>query len=266
MTDHPILFKPEMVCALLDGRKTQTRRILHPQPFIDSMGNFCKPRKQGGHWNFGQHTDGQPCVRNFIDELAIKRGDRLWVKETWRPHSLGETDWNVEISYAADDARIIVHDGEFGANDWQWPKAAEHGNVSPLFMPRWASRITLPVKHINVHRIQDISENDAAAEGAYHGKASGRFADNYVTMAIGGQWFFSARMWFADLWNRINAKPRPVKGSDVWVSHYVSYPWDGEQRTETYRGKPHHIYPNPWVAAYTFDVIKGNIDRIGGAL
>lgn len=271
MTDHPILFKPEMVCAQLDGRKSQTRRILNPQPFIDSMRNFCTPRKQGGHWNWGQHADGRPCVRNFIAELAIKTGDRLWVKETWRAHA-----WHVdcvEIAYLAQRGKvgwseqheqIAYPNSDRNAFKYYAPKGPDFWRPS-IFMPRWASRLSLNVTNVRVEKLQDISEADAVAEGCFKGKASGRVFTNEASMHLGGDEWANARDWYADLWDSINAKPRPVKGDDGKVSYYVSYPWEGEPRTETYRGKPHHIHPNPWVAAYTFDVIKGNIDRIGGA-
>lgn len=280
MTDHTILFKPEMVRALLDGRKTQTRRILNPQP--PEWATFCQQPTMfnafgrwvpSGLWAWSEPEQDPPrALRRWpIDKdgdhywLRPKYSirDRLWVKETWRPHSLGETNWNVEVEYAADGQRIIVNDGEFGDNDWHWPKAAERGNVSPLFMPRWASRITLPVTNVRVERVQDISKQDAIAEGLMKMP----FA-NTIAQEMRCDWGFegdnrhgSAVSAFATLWDSINAKPRPVKGDDGEVSHYVSYPWDGEPCTETYRGKPHHIHPNPWVAAYTFDVIKGNIDR-----
>jgi hypothetical protein len=263
MTDRPILFSAPMIRALLDGRKTQTRRIIKPQPFIDKMGNFCTPREQGGHWNWGQQFDGRPCVRNFVDQqIRMKRGDRLWAKETWRPHSLGETSWDIDVVYAADSARRTINDGDFGDNDWTWPKAADRGNVSSLFMPRWASRITLIVTDVRVERLQDISETDAVAEGCFKGKASGRVFENQAAMHLGGNEWANGRDWFADLWDSINAKPAPVKGEDGKVSHYIGHPWEGEPRTETYRGKPHHISPNPWVAAYTFTVVKQNIDQI----
>lgn len=274
MADHPILFKPEMVCALLDGRKTQTRRIFKPRgfefythPISGDRYNEYRPYRDGS-WDESR-ISGSGSMRAFgwgeclYAYLPHAPGDRFWVKETWRPHSLGETSWNVEFAYAADGYRTIIYDGEFGLgdNDWNWPKAADSGNVSPLFMPRWASRITLTVTDVRVQRIQDIRTQDAIAEGIVRDFSGPVAGWSGVSGVVRGD----ARSAFRDLWDSINAKPRPVKWSDGKVSFYVSYPWDGEPRTETYRGKPHYIHPNPWVAAYTFDVIKGNIDRIGGA-
>jgi len=165
--------------------------------------------------------------------LASIIGYRLWVKETWRPFSIDLAPWDIDVAYAADGGRRIIKDGEFGDNDWTMPKAAEHGNVSPLFMPRWASRITLTVTDVRVERLQAISEADAIAEGCFKGKASGRVFANEAAMHLGGDEWANARDWYADLWDSIN-------GLGAWEA-------------------------NPWVAAYTFTVHRGNIDQIGGA-
>ena len=80
MKERPILFNGDMVRAILDGRKTQTRRVLKVQPHIDSMGNFICDGM-----NFGQEIDGKPCTRNFIKFHCPygKVGDRLWVRESF---------------------------------------------------------------------------------------------------------------------------------------------------------------------------------------
>ena len=101
-------------------------------------------------------------------------------------------------------------------------------------MPRWASRLTLLVTDVRVQRLQHISEEDAAAEGAYRGKASGRIATNYAAMIL-GDWYATARDWYSELWDSLHT--------------------DAGTRWED----------NPWITAISFDVRHGNIDQIGGA-
>lgn len=90
-------------------------------------------------------------------------GDRLWVKETWQPRaSARAVGW--EVTYAADGS-VFFHDVDRVPGSWKFPKAAAIGWVTPLFMPRWASRLTLEVTGVRVERLNAISEEDAVAEG-----------------------------------------------------------------------------------------------------
>lgn len=173
MTDRPILFSGPMVRALLDGRKTQTRRIVKLDVPADAHEVFFwsgEALRRAGWANVSE--PGLWARRNGRDGYIqhIGRcpygvpGDRLWVKETWRPRRT-VFPWDLDVTYAADGAVRTIEDGEFGDKDWTMPKAAARGNVSPLFMPRWASRLTLTITDVRVERLQDISEADAEAEG-----------------------------------------------------------------------------------------------------
>lgn len=133
MTDRPILFNGEMVRAILDGRKTQTRRILR----LDEDNDFIAPN--------------------------IHKCDRLWVREAWRPKT-GYGAWDLLIDYPADGSTIHL-DSDFDVGDWSFPKAAAKGNVPSIHMPRWASRLTLTVTDVRVQRLQDITLGDICAEG-----------------------------------------------------------------------------------------------------
>ena len=152
MKERPVLFSAPMVRAILDGRKTQTRRVINPQPYIDGMGNFCWNGR-----NFGQDSNG-PCIQAIASPIPSsktkrvrcpygKPGDRLWVRETFN-HD-GE-----KYIYAADL-------NELGVQKWaaQWKPS--------IHMPRNASRILLEITGVRVERLQDISECDAKAEGSY---------------------------------------------------------------------------------------------------
>ncbi|HTJ89511.1 MAG TPA: hypothetical protein VL356_04965 [Acidocella sp.] len=217
MTDRPIIFSAPMVRALLAGMKTQTRRLLKPQPFIDNTGNFCVPDKKGKAWNWGQHIDGKPCTRNYVKTVRFKVGDRLWVRETWSVASVF-TDV-VEVRYRAHERAAHSNFVE------QIPRARARKPMATwpvwkpsIHMPRWASRLTLTVTDVRVQRLQDITSKDIAAEGIDHlsfGGASGAF-DQWLMHQFGG------------LWDKLH-------GPGAWDA-------------------------NPWVAAITFELRKGNID------
>lgn len=216
MADKPILFSAPMVRALLAGTKTQTRRNHKVADGLAHLAGSVAPR--------------------------IKVGDRLWVKETSRITSWSD-DGAVWITYAADEAksltlypdnedflerlcaRVEKAGAETNADGWyeNIPPAAL---VRPsIFMSRWASRITLHVTDVRVQRLQDISENDAAAEGCD--------ATTCANVLAPKDGFPSFRSAYAILWNAIN-------GEGSWES-------------------------NPWVAAYTFTVEQVNIDKARAA-
>lgn len=155
VTDRPILFSAPMVRALLDGRKTQTRRVL-------------KPKKQSQRcllssgWTDDYILD--PGNREWLEQYYRWRvGDRLWVRETWRCNG-----------WASDVATIFYRASEgdgYTAMCEQWPVVdrkplrVETKWAPSLHLPRWASRLTLTVTDVRVQRIQGIRHADAKAEG-----------------------------------------------------------------------------------------------------
>lgn len=167
MKERPIIFSAPMVRALLDGKKTQTRRIIKPQPDHRLWVGFPHSGITGRSLDLlaGSCPYGQP-------------GDRLWVREAWQI-----ADWtdcgDPCIRYTADQAERWP-DLPMEAADWaqnQWAALSDPGNLAidgraadrrrrhGMFMPRWASRITLEITDVRVERLQDISEADAIAEG-----------------------------------------------------------------------------------------------------
>lgn len=223
MTDRPILQTAAEVRAALDGRKTQARVILKPQPggieqrplgFVGSPARFVFTEVHPGGANWTHYA-----------KIPYAPGDRLWVRETWRPHYLGDGVWNLDVSYPADGERRTICDGEFGDKDWNWPKAADRGNVTPLHMPRWASRLTLTVTDVRVQRLQEISEADCYAEGIENiGQGCGFV---HLPEALT---YSTARGCYHTLWNSLH-------GPGAWGA-------------------------NPWVVAITFDVTRANIDAV----
>lgn len=221
MTERPIVFSGPMVRAVLDGRKTQTRRIVKPQPGPCDH-NFW-PDRPTSRWV--ADDDGWHCAvcgngvsidqRRPSGVVGVRcpygvPGDRLWVKETWRPRSALQ-DWDLDIRYAADGAERTIKDGEFGERDWIMPKAAARGNVSPLYMPRWASRLTLEITDVRVERLQDISEVDAEAEGSRHPALGDRVCVGFASVPRDR---CPPQTAFALLWETIN-------GPDSWAAN----PW-----------------------------------------
>jgi hypothetical protein len=166
MAEHPILFNGEMVRAILEGRKTQTRRICKPLINAKSVADvYHRPDGLfiGTHLKVGLGcgiTEPFPCPLGHP-------GDRLWVRENFQPLLADGTDWvdsdwktgkGYAINYTATSPVQEFYDC---AND-----EAFCDRVKPsIHMPRWASRITLEITEVRLQRLQDISEEDAQAEG-----------------------------------------------------------------------------------------------------
>jgi hypothetical protein len=156
--------------------KTQTRRVLKPQPSGD-VYRFGWSAAQGATW--ADQNGG-------FNNLPFWAGDKLWVREAWR----AERSWDNRPPrdlFAADPIWTEA-DGEW--SDIVSPSNGfTIGKLRPsMFMPRWASRITLDVTDVRVQRLQEISVDDAIAEGR----------------PKGGE-FLSSRRWFRTLWDSLNA-------------------------------------------------------------
>lgn len=224
MTDRPILFSAPMVRALLDGRKTQTRRALgHFDVFTDSDGEKAKVSCL--------QIEGEALPRVTIGRVVTLKklkatvGDRLWVRESHAivPRTAYRMSEGVQQTLRPDDN----HDAAVYAADWDRSKP---GQWRPsIHMPRWASRLTLTVTAVRVERLQDISDrgqpNDCIAEGVFSSDFLGTSPD---WMERGFSSVEKCR--YHDLWNAIN-------GPGSWEA-------------------------NPWVAAYTFTVERKNIDEV----
>lgn len=227
MTDRPILFSGPMIGALLDGRKTQTRRTLKDQPpewatycQQPTMLNALQQWVPSGLWAWSEEEQNPPRQlrrwpvnadgEHYWLRPRFSIGDRLWVREAFRG-SKGydrhppRTWSNWPVHYEADGAPDPRDELEM------------NGRLRPgIHMPRWASRLTLAVTDVRVERLQSISQADAIAEGC---------------PAREGEDGLDPCGWYAQLWDEIN-------GAGAWAT-------------------------NPWVAAYTFRVIGQNIDEVG---
>ncbi len=188
----PILFNADMVRAILEGRKTQTRRVVKPDPEIadsfiirdDGTISAC-------------HVD-PPCFPGDTggvdyDEIRCpygQPGDRLWVRETFA--NIGLKGYPPTWFYRADGDELPPFDGRCEDNKWR----------PSIHMPRAASRIDLEITAVRVERVQDISVEDALDEGIVHSTLN------------------CPRMEFAQLWNKINGPDAWDQNPWVWVIEF----------------------------------------------
>jgi hypothetical protein len=160
MKERPILFSGPMVRAILDGRKTQTRRVAKSQPHADVGAIRVEHYHPTIIDRLGDDAPG-PEIFGAYSEDGLwgckcpygQPGDRLWVRETW--------NWEKNAIGAARD-----EDGPFAYAAGLASGSSIDGKWRPsIHMPRWASRITLEITGVRVERLQHISEVDAIAEG-----------------------------------------------------------------------------------------------------
>ena len=231
MSERPIIFSAPMIRALLDGRKTQTRRVLKPQP---------KPHATFFAYDFGNNgffarwleEDEQGHADLPFARIPAMKGDRLWVREAHYLTDDGDSGYAV---FAEDANGVSDHLENIQTLMNTFPKVdwSKHARLRPsIHMPRWASRLTLIVTDVRVQRLQEISEADARAEGA---KA--------------GDW-----------------PDRPHCSCDdddcAACSHYPALHIPAFKRLWDTMHGPAAWDANPWVAALTFTVHKRNIRQM----
>jgi hypothetical protein len=172
-----LLFQSSMVLALMDGRKTQTRRIVKPQferapvDVVDGIPSWDFPTNYDGEVQMNT-TQGSPCPWG-------RRGDLVYVRENYfaPPRPLIDV-----LGYCADGG---------------FPEGKAYRIVPSIHMPRWASRITLRIIDVQMERLHDISEDDACDEG-YPGT-------------------IAPLIWYEHLWNKINGPGSWDDNQWVWV-------------------------------------------------
>ena len=162
MTERPILFTPGNVRAILDGHKTQTRRIVKPEPLCDVewFGQLHTAGPDNGLW-FPMKGNPKDCDERVQADGATVRcpygvvGDRLYVRE-----GLERSKNLIGVSYRSDGEPVgPIPTG--GWYRWEWHR----DTLSPIHMPKWAARLWLEIVEVRVERLREISEEDAIAEG-----------------------------------------------------------------------------------------------------
>ena len=291
IVERPILFSAEMVRAILDGRKTQTRRVApirelnilqHPGDMITWTVSFLKAVKGvlSSH-SGGKFSDLQ--ARSIIASQFNpygKPGDTLWVREAWcltRDTLDWETggeassyEWDEDLygdprQHLSGDQRsgvcAALHypaDGEDNTPSEMWPCIGLNGKVlrkkeirwrPSIHMPRWASRITIEVKSVRVERLQDITEDDARAEGCEARPFPGPWWQGYRDLgdgqtihqqAIGEtapDWMIEPKQMPPTPWLDISARDG---FRSIWMGLYGPDAWD----------------ENPWVWVIEFERVK----------
>lgn len=189
MRERPILFSAPMVRAILEGRKTQTRRVVKPQP----AGAWAAPGRRA--CPYGQ------------------AGDRLWVRETWGTHDQGFD--------TAEESTVVVYRADV---DRPEPKRWRPS----IHMPRVASRITLEVTGVRVERLHQLSEADALAEGIHRIDIGSGYEPRYSAAprswadAVEGDpdVQLTASAAFRELWESINGLRSWLANPWVWVVEF----------------------------------------------
>ena len=224
--EKPILFNTEMVKAILDGRKTQTRRLVKaPDWNIKTIPDWANRKSiESGifFWVVGQRAKSGTAIKI---KPPCKPGDILWVRETWNGLKTGNEKfgWHKTFWYKADDVDENPDD--------KWRPS--------IHMPREAARIFLKVKDVRIERLQDMSEEDAISEG-YSGVCPGAhtvyFSDGYAEPCHVGGEDCGYGYWYC------NHSIQEAFGSDIWdktikPAELQSYGWDA----------------NPWVWVIEFE-------------
>ena len=201
MADRGIIFSAPMVRALLDGRKTQTRRFAS---FIKPDGDGFHIRGNGG----GMLGADDDAVRVYGPDYApYAPGDRLYVREAFSYDTLDvDRDGTLPPWYWADGN---IADAGQGSGNFTKPKPSIH-------MPRWASRLWLSVTDVRVQRVQEISEADADAEGF-----GGDYPTNVLPDVFPGEpddWgHLTLPECYGHLWNSLHTKPGERWEDDPWI-------------------------------------------------
>ncbi|HCD1345727.1 TPA: hypothetical protein M9Z22_004755 [Klebsiella pneumoniae subsp. pneumoniae] len=216
ITERGMIFNGEMVRALLSGRKTQTRRIIKPQPEVTLSGSLS------GRW-LSRPLNGLLLPK--IEDIAIHCpfgavGDRIWVRETWGVVSHAFSDDGLMIDWVPDRPATAIHEMPFGNGyysgyaiyaadgDFTWgdDDGYEDGRSCwkpSIHMPRAASRILLEITDVRVERLRSMSQDDARAEG--------------VIAASGPM---EAGLAFRELWDSIYGEESWKANPWVWVIEF----------------------------------------------
>jgi hypothetical protein len=228
MKERPILMSGPMVRAILDGKKTQTRRVLKPQPY------WYERTERPSSWRYADsHQSIEFRPDEFVSDCPYGQpGDRLWVRETWQGPLFDHARF---ADYFAEPANFEKPEFcEYAADGGPTPEFIDaDDNLQckwrpSIHMPRWASRITLELTGVRVERLQSISEEDALAEGCvgapckYH-----EHSPSGCTDCMNTGWVEPPTLDFMLLWNSINGKREGCSWAAnpwVWVLSFSATP------------------------------------------
>lgn len=216
MKERGMIFNSEMVRAILDGRKTQTRRIMKVQPESNQLGlllitDSTKHSDIGKyHWAESNATGNHVRSKLFSSPFGAV-GERIWVREAYRfPASLddvsptGVGEMAVATGYRKPWAPTFYEFTGTFSDGWKGfetpPKVSDAGKLRPsIHMPRWASRILLEITDVRVERLKSISDRDALREGC---SAADMKSGDCVADVFARLWasIYGAESWNANPW------------------------------------------------------------------
>jgi hypothetical protein len=291
MKSHGLLFSAPMATANVEDRKTQTRRVI-TFPIVNADGQWADPDNAFLDRGYEKpEWGGCACLKmpygpEWSDLHTIQRifpkwqpGDTIYQKENFSWFGDSSTiqpppaKRQTQIQYAADDSCrwLEIPDGE----DVPEPSFRR---VPSIFMRKWSSRFTATITQVRVQRLQEITEEDAEAEGIKPIVEVEPFpawqstAPDTVAKVKSLDYIKSYR----SLWNSINLAPKPILGPRDEATRkrpilaYISHPWSIEDfhlflssiknppstihnhQSPTWHNKPLHIFPNPWLHAITY--------------
>ena len=250
-----ILMKPDMIQAIVEGRKTNTRRRMNPQPRdphdISFNGKLTYREKityPGGHY-FGDWQHIRP--RYHVGETVyIKEKALYWVSPILEGVEYKKpSDWWTDCVYQddpeipkllADNGRLVLErsinqivEGSPIIGKWEWK--------SPLHMPEHYARHFIFIEAVGAERLQEISIQDVLREG----------------MPFTGEGNEIEALWeFIELWNSINAKWKRVYNREQRIYEFWQFPWSEADAQPIPKNAEHperyHCIPNPWVCVYQF--------------
>lgn len=218
IVEKPILFSTEMIQAILEGRKTQTRRVMRPQPFWGErrIGPTMEQPRSCWIWSPKKDEEWLNWGKGFDPVIAYRcpyASNTLWVRETWQAISPDENERPLrecQIIYKATDEHPGLYNPDKSDEPW-------YGWRPSIFMPRWASRIKLRVNNVRVEWVQDIDNHDSWAEGILPAE---NWPNNLIchnSYRLKNGYGPEARDMFAHLWNFFNAKRGYSWEVNPWV-------------------------------------------------
>lgn len=225
MKERPIIFSAEMVKAILDGKKTMTRRVIKSNHDLSRYTHVDFDVDGDNKWELARINDLKRTYTKIGNPYG-NVGDRLWVRETWIQgyddpliESEGDDENAVSIIYKADGKEEYRTCSAETAENWGDFSADSEivGFKSPIHMPRWASRILLEITDIRVERLNDISEADCEKEGFRFYPLSRICFKPSSTKHPNGHGSNNYKSIFGEHWDTLNAKKGYQWSSNPWV-------------------------------------------------
>lgn len=221
MKERPILFNAAMVRAILSGKKTQTRRAAKVEIYMGIEG-ISGPRI--GKYSTVHFLDREHGLSGAIEACPYGQvGDRLWVRETWMPDAPRDGTWADVAFYGCKSSPLSAIPEAYRKPEHclfrsTWDGQELVGWKPSIHMPRWASRITLEITGVRVERLNEISEEDARAEGITDGGCLN--CGNSETDCGCLNPLPDARDSFIHLWQSINDEGSWTANPWVWVLEF----------------------------------------------